>query len=37
MNGNYFAESKNVETLVDQVEQNTKNDLFPHKMNHTHI
>ena len=36
MNGNYCAESKSVEALVDQIGQNTKNKLFPHKMGHTH-
>ena len=32
MNGKYCAESKNVEALVDQIRQNTKNELFLHKM-----
>ena len=36
MNGNYCSESKNVEVLIDQTGQNTKNELFPHKMSHTH-
>ena len=36
MKGDYFAESKNVEALVDQIGQNTKNELFPHKLSHTH-
>ena len=35
MNGNYLAESKNVKTLVDQIGQNTRNELFPRKMSHT--
>ena len=35
-NGNYCAESKNVEALVDQIGQNTKNELFPDKMSHTY-
>ena len=35
MNGNYCAESKYVEALVDQIGQNTKNELFPQKMSHT--
>ena len=36
MKGDYFAESKNVEALVDQIGQNTKNEFFPHKLSHTH-
>ena len=35
MNGNYCAESKNVEAPVDQIGQNTKNEFFPYKMSHT--
>ena len=35
MNGNYFAESKNVEIPVEQIGQNTKNELFQHKISHT--
>ena len=35
MNGNYCAESKSVEVLVDEIRQNAKNELFPHKMSHT--
>ena len=31
MNGNYCSESKNVEVLIDQTGQNTKNELFSHK------
>ena len=34
MNGNYCAETKNAETPVDQIEQNTKNELFHHKISH---
>ena len=30
------AESKNVEALVDQIRQNTKRELFLHKMSDTH-
>ena len=36
MNDNYCAKSKNIEVLVDQIGQNTKDKLFPHKMSHTH-
>ena len=36
MNGNYCAESKNFEALLDQIRQYTKNELFPHKMSQTH-
>ena len=35
MNGKYFAESKNVEIPVEQTGQNTKNELFQHKISHT--
>ena len=35
MNGNYCAERKNVEIPVDQIGQNTKNELFEHKISHT--
>ena len=35
MNGNYCAESKNVEISVDQIGQNTNNELFQHKISHT--
>ena len=35
MNGKYFAESKNVEIPVEQIGQNTKNELFQHKISHT--
>ena len=35
MNDNYWAESKNIEVLVNQIGQNTKIELFPHKMSHT--
>ena len=34
MNGDYCVEGKNVEALVDQTGQNTKNELFQHKMSH---
>ena len=34
MNGNYLAESKNAEIPVDQIEQNTKNELLQHKISH---
>ena len=30
--GNYYAESKNVEISVDQIGQNTKNELFQYKI-----
>ena len=36
MNGNYYAESKNVKVLIDQTGQNTENELFPDKMSHKH-
>ena len=36
MNDNYWAESKNVEVLVNQIGQNTKIELFPHKISHTY-
>ena len=36
MNGNYCTESKNVEALVDQIGQNTKNELSPRKMRHSY-
>ena len=36
MNDNCCAESENVEGLLDQIGQNTKNELFPHKMSHIH-
>ena len=36
MNGNYCAEIKYAEILLDQIGQNTKNEMFPHKMSHTH-
>ena len=36
MNGNYCAETKIFEALVDQIRQNTKNELFPHKMSYTY-
>ena len=35
MNGNYCAESKKVEIPVDQIGQNTQNELFLHKMSRT--
>ena len=35
MNDNYCAESKNVEVPVDQIGQNTKNELLQHKISHT--
>ena len=35
MNDNYCAESKNVEVPVDQIGQNTKNELPQHKISHT--
>ena len=35
MNGNYCAERKNVEIPVDQIGQNTKNELLEHKISHT--
>ena len=35
MNGNYCAESKNIEIPVDQIGQNTKIELFQHKIGHT--
>ena len=34
MNGNYCAERKNVEIPVDQIGQNTKNELLEHKISH---
>ena len=34
MNGNYRAESKNAEIPIEQIEQNTKNELFQHKIGH---
>ena len=37
VNGKYCTESKNVEALVDQIGQNTKNELFPHKMSHIQL
>ena len=37
MNGNYYAESKNVEVLIDQTGRNTENELFPDKMSHKHL
>ena len=36
MNGHYCAKGKNVEVLVDQIGQNTKNELFLRKISHTH-
>ena len=35
MNGNYCAESKNVEIPVDQIGKYTKNELFERKNSHT--
>ena len=35
MNRNYCAESENVEIPVDQIGQNTKNELFQHKISYT--
>ena len=35
MCGNYCAESKNVEIPVHQIGQNTKNELFQHKISQT--
>ena len=35
MNGNYCDESKIVEIPVDQIGQNTKNELLQHKISHT--
>ena len=35
MNGKYCAESKNVELPLDQIGQNTKNELPQHKISHT--
>ena len=35
LNDNYCAESKNVEVPVDQIGQNTKNELPQHKISHT--
>ena len=32
--GNYCAESKNVEIPEDQIGQNTKHELFQHKISH---
>ena len=36
MNGNYSAESKKVEIPVDQIGQNTKNELLLHQMSRIH-
>ena len=36
MNGNYYADSKNVEVLVDQIGRNTKEwTVFPQNESHT--
>ena len=34
MNGNYCAESKNVKIPVDQIVQNTENELCQYKISH---